>query len=269
VTLAFVAPAVLLILLQTPGCREADFASLRRVVYAGSPIPLALLRDALATFGCAFGQVYGLTETTGAVTHLSPADHAMADSPRLGSCGKPLGTTALRVVDGVGNPLPPGQVGEIVLRSPQVMSGYWELPEATAEATRDGWFHTGDAGYVDADGYLYVHDRIKDMIVSGSENIYPAEVESALSGHPAVADVGVIGVPDARWGEAVKAIVVRKKGADATEAELIAYCRARIAHYKAPKSVAFADALPRNASGKILKRELRAPYWVGHERQVN
>jgi acyl-CoA synthetase (AMP-forming)/AMP-acid ligase II len=165
--------------------------------------------------------------------------------------------------------LPPGQVGEIVVRTPQLMKGYWRLPEATAVAVQAGWFHTGDAGYFDQDGYLYVHDRVKDMVISGGENIYPAEVESALYGHPAVADVGVIGVPDDRWGEAVKAIVVRKPGVEIGERELIDYCRERIAHYKAPRSVDFVDELPRNPSGKILKRVLRAPYWEGRERQVN
>ena len=185
------------------------------------------------------------------------------------SCGKPISNAELKIVGADGSKLPAGAVGEIVVRSPQVMMGYWNLPEATAATIRDGWLHTGDAGYVDEDGYVYIHDRLKDMIVSGGENVYPAEVESALSGHPAVADVAVIGVPDARWGEAVKAIVVLKQDGDATEAELIAYCRERIAHYKAPKSIEFAESLPRNPSGKILKRVLRAPYWEHRDRQVN
>jgi len=163
----------------------------------------------------------------------------------------------------------PGQIGEIVARSPQNMLGYWISPEATAMTIRDGWLHTGDAGYVDADGYLYIHDRIKDMIISGGENVYPAEVENVLFSHPSVADAAVIGVPDAHWGEAVKAVVVRQTTSTLTDAELIAYCRERIAHYKAPKSVDFVESLPRNPSGKVLKRVLRAPYWVGHERQVH
>lgn len=270
VTITFVVPALLLFLLQTPGCRETDFSSLRLILYGASPIPLDLVRQAMETFKCDFEQVYGMTETTGVVVMLPPADHDPAGSPRMRSCGVPIATTTgMRAVDADGVEVPRGEVGEIVLRSGQVMKGYWNLPEATASTIRDGWFHTGDAGYFDADGYLYVHDRVKDMIVSGGENIYPAEVENALFGHPAVADVGVIGVPDARWGEAVKAIVVLKPHAAATEAELIAYCRERIARYKTPKSVEFADSLPRNASGKILKRVLRAPYWEGRERQVN
>jgi long-chain acyl-CoA synthetase len=270
VTITGFVPAVILFLLQTPGCQQTDFSSLRRIGYGAAPIPLDLLTSAMATFQCAFVHVYGMTEAPGAVSVLSPEDHLLDSGPRLRSCGKPSATlSGLRIVDRAGLDVPTGEVGEIVLRSEQVMLGYWNQPEATASAIQDGWFHTGDAGYLDADGYLYLHDRIKDLIISGGENIYPAEVESALFGHPAVADVGVIGVPDARWGEAVKAVVVRQPDASVTEAELIAYCRERIAHYKAPKSVDFTDALPRNASGKILKRELRAPYWADRERQVN
>jgi long-chain acyl-CoA synthetase len=269
VTHTFFVPALLLFLLQAPGCQETDFSSLQLIVYGASPSPLDLQLDAMATFKCDFGQLYGLTETTGVITVLPPAEHDPSGGPRMRSCGKPLSNAEIRVVDGDRNDLPAGQVGEIVVRSEQVMKGYWNLPEATAEAIRDGWFHTGDAGYVDEDGYLYVHDRVKDMIISGGENIYPAEVESALFGHPAVADVDVIGVPDERWGEAVKAIVVRKPDGEVGEAELIAYCRERIAHYKAPKSVDFAEELPRNPSGKILKRILRAPFWEGRDRQVN
>ena len=270
VTVTFFVPALLLFLLQTPGCQETDFSSLRLIAYGASPIPLDLLKTAIATFGCAFEHWYGMTETAGVITRLPFADHDASGGARMRSCGKPIGTMrGLRVVDATGGEAPVGEVGEIVVQSGQVMLGYWNRPDATAGAIRDGWFHTGDAGYLDADGYLYIHDRVKDMIISGGENIYPAEVESALFGHPAVADVGVIGVPDERWGEAVKAIVVRRDGLEVTEAALITYCRERIAHYKAPKSVDFADTLPRNASGKILKRELRAPYWVGRERQVN
>jgi acyl-CoA synthetase (AMP-forming)/AMP-acid ligase II len=162
-----------------------------------------------------------------------------------------------------------GEVGEVAIRSDVVMKGYWRNPEATMAAIRDGWFHTGDAAFFDAEGYLFIHDRVKDMIVSGGENIYPAEVENAIFGHPDVADVAVIGVPDEKWGEAVKAIVVAKPGASPDPAEIIAYARARIAGYKVPKSVDFTHALPRNPSGKILRRELREPYWRGHVRRVS
>jgi acyl-CoA synthetase (AMP-forming)/AMP-acid ligase II len=260
VTLTFLVPALLLFMLQTPGCQDVDYSSLRRIVYGASPIAVDVLRAALTTFTCEFCHLYGLTETTGVVTCLPPEEHALTDSPRLRSCGKPLSNAEIKVVDIDDVELRSGQVGEIVVRSPQNMHGYWNRPEATAATIRDGWLHTGDAGYVDADGYLYIHDRVKDMIISGGENVYPAEVENVLFGHPAVADAAVIGVPDARWGEAVKAVVVLRATRPATEAELIAYCRERIAHYKAPKSVDFVESLPRNASGKVLKRELRAQY---------
>ncbi|HUC69315.1 MAG TPA: fatty acid--CoA ligase [Stellaceae bacterium] len=269
ITKALFVPAMMLFLLQAPQCRETDFSSLELVVYGASPAPLDLLRNAVKTFGCALAQLYGLTETTGGITYLPPEDHGEHGIERMKSCGKAMEGVELKVVDAAGKALPPGEIGEVICRTPQVMRGYWNLEEATRRAIRDGWFHTGDAGYLDRDGYLYIYDRVKDMIVSGGENIYPAEVESALFGHPAIADVAVIGVPDAQWGEAVKAIVVKRPGASVAAAELIDYARQRIAGYKVPRSVDFVDALPRNPAGKILKRELRKPYWRGRERQVN
>ncbi|HYM31893.1 MAG TPA: fatty acid--CoA ligase [Candidatus Cybelea sp.] len=262
-------PAMMLFLLQVPQCRDTDFSSLELIVYGASPAPLDLLRNAVKVFGCGLAQVYGLTETTGAITYLGPEDHGEHAVERMKSCGKPMGGVELKVVDARGREVPAGEVGEIVCRTPQVMLGYWNLPQESARAVRDGWFYSGDAGYLDKDGYLFIYDRVKDMIVSGGENIYPAEVESALFGHPAIADVAVIGVPDPRWGEAVKAIVVKKPGAEVSVKELIDFARERIAGYKVPRSVDFMDALPRNPSGKILKRELRKPYWANRERQVN
>lgn len=266
---ALFVPAVVLLLVQHPKAKETDFSSMKTILYGASPIPLDLLRTGMQTFGCDFVQGYGLTETCGAAICLAPADHDPAGSPRMRSCGRPLPGVEVRIVDPLGRDLPPGEVGEIVIRSGLNMVGYWRRPEDTAKTIRDGWLHTGDAGYRDADGYVYIHDRVKDMIVSGAENIYPAEVESALFGHPAIADVAVIGVPDEKWGEAVKAVIVLKPGATAEAAEIIAFARTRIAAYKAPKTVDFVDVLPRNPSGKLLKRELRKPYWEGRDRQVN
>lgn len=262
-------PAIILFLVQTPQIHETDLSSLKIIIYGAAPIPADLLRQALKIFPCGFQQVYGATETTGAITLLPPEDHDPDDPKKLLSCGYAQSNVELRIVGDDGTDCAPNQVGEIAVRSPQIMKGYWKLPEATARAMRGDWYFTGDAGYLDEKGYLYIYDRVKDMVVSGGENIYPAEVESALFGHPAIADVAVIGVPDDRWGEAVKAIVVKKQGAEVTPAELIAWARERIAGYKLPKSIDFVDTLPRNPTGKILKRELREPYWKGKERRVN
>ncbi len=262
-------PAMILFLVQAPQIRETDLSSLRLIVYGAAPIPVDLLKQAMGIFPCGFQQVYGLTETTGAITLLPPEDHDPSDPKKLLSCGYAQTGVELRIVDDAGKDLPLGQVGEIAIRSPQVMHGYWRLPDATKRAIQGDWFFSGDAGYLDNKGYLFIYDRVKDMIVSGGENIYPAEVESALFGHPDVADVAVIGVPDDRWGEAVKAVVVKKPGAGVTAGELIAWARDRIAGYKLPKSVDFIEALPRNPTGKILKRELRLPYWGDKVRQVN
>ena len=266
----FLVPAAIQILLNHPRVNEVDFSRLKYVTYGASPIPLELMREAMRVLGCGFVQMYGMTETSGTIVALDPEDHVPEGSPRMRSVGKPLAGVEIKIIDEAGNPVPAGAVGEIATRSNKNMRGYWNNPDATA-ATIDaeGWLRTGDAGYLDEDGYLYIHDRVKDMIISGGENVYPAEVENALYSHPKVADVAVIGVPDAKWGEAVKACVVVKAGEDLSEAELIAHARTLIAGYKCPKSVDFIEALPRNPSGKILRRELRAPYWVGKARNVN
>jgi long-chain acyl-CoA synthetase len=211
-------------------------------------------------------QVYGLTETTGAITELSSADHDPG-GPRqhlLRSAGKPYPWVEMKAVDPVtGADCGPGEVGEIWTRSRQNSPGYWHKPDDTAAAfDTDGWLHTGDAGYLDDEGFVFLTDRIKDMIVSGAENVYPIEVESALAEHPDVADVAVIGVPDDRWGETVKAVVVRCPGSTLSADELIAWAKDRVAGFKRPRSVDFVDELPRNPSGKLLKRVLREPYWV-------
>ncbi len=277
ITETFVVPAVLMFLLATPALATTDVSSLRTVFYGASPISEDVLVRSMAALGCDFAQVYGLTETTGAITSLMPADHD-PDGPRanlLRSAGRPFDHVELRIVDpDTGRDQPAGEVGEVWTRSDQNMIGYWNKPEETAAAlTEDGWFRTGDAGWLDDEGYLFLHDRIKDMIVSGGENVYPAEVENALLAHPDVADAAVIGVPDERWGETVKGIVVRASGAPADdgalEADIIAATRVRLAHYKCPTSIDFVDALPRNPSGKVLKRELRRPYWNESERNIN
>lgn len=264
----FLVPAVIQFLLQVPGADRTDFSSLQRVFYGASPISEDVLLGATRLFNCSFTQLYGLTETAGAGTALDGPSHEPSRG-KLRSCGKPYPGIDVRVVDGEGKDVPQGAVGEIVIRSPTVMKGYWGNPEATAKAIVDGWFLTGDAGYFDEEGYLFIHDRVKDMIVSGGENIYPAEVENALMSHAEIADVAVIGVPDDKWGEAVKACVVLKPDSKLTADDVVTFCKSRIASYKCPKSVDFLAALPRNPSGKILRRELREPHWAGRERRVN
>jgi fatty-acyl-CoA synthase len=266
----FLVPAAMQFVVRLPRARQIDYSRLKYILYGASPIPAALLRECMEVFGCGFVQLYGMTETTGMLTVLAPEDHTTEDRPHMRSAGKPLPGIEVAILDAEGRHLPPGQTGEIATRSEAVMAGYWKLPEASARTIgSDGWLRTGDAGMIDADGFVYVQDRIKDMIISGGENIYPAEVESALFGHPAIAEVAVIGVPDEKWGEAVKAMVVLRPGASATAQELMDYARQRIAGYKVPKSIDFIPAMPRNATGKILRRQLRDPYWAGRERQVN
>jgi long-chain acyl-CoA synthetase len=272
ITNAFAVPAVLQFMLSVPGVEKMDFSALRCMVYGASPISVEVLAKSIETFKCDFIQAYGLTETTGAIVTLMPEDHDPTgpNAHRLRSAGKAIGGVELRIVSpDTGTDAKVGEVGEIWSRTGQNMLGYWKKPEETAKTiTEDGWLKTGDAGYLDDDGYLYIHDRVKDMIVSGGENIYPAEVENCLMSHPDIADVAVVGVPSEKWGETVKALVVKKEGSDPTPESIIAFAKERIASYKCPTSVDWIDALPRNPSGKILKRELRAPYWEGKERNV-
>jgi fatty-acyl-CoA synthase len=268
VTDGLLAPAVLLALLQHPACATTDLSSYRMVAYGAAPISEELLAQAMQRFHGQFVQLYGMTENLGISTYLPPDAHDPGRG-KLRSAGIPYRCNELRIAGPDGAELPRGQVGEVLVRCPAVMRCYWKRPEDTAETVRDGWLHTGDAGYVDADGFLYIMDRVKDMIVSGGENIYPAEVENAVFSHPAVADVAVIGVPDEKWGEAVKAVVVPKPGQQLDADELLAFVRKRIAGFKVPRSVDIVAALPRNASGKVLKRDLREPYWKGRARRVN
>jgi fatty-acyl-CoA synthase len=269
ITKLFMVPAAMQFVVRQPRARQVDFSRLKYMLYGASPIPAALLKECIEVFKCGFVQMYGMTETTGTIVALAPEDH-IEGLDRMRSAGKALPGVELAILDADGKRLPPGEVGEIATRSGSNMVGYWNLPEATAKTLdADGWLRTGDAGYMDKDGYLYIHDRIKDMIISGGENIYPAEVESAICDHPDVAEVAVIGVPDDKWGEAVKAIVVMKSGRQASSSDIINFTRERIAGFKTPKTVDFIEALPRNASGKILRRHLRDPHWAGKDRQVN
>jgi len=266
----FLVPAAIQFLLADPACAETDFSSVRYVLYGASPIPLDLLRQALEVFDAGFVQLYGMTETCGQATYLPPEDHTPQGNQRMRSAGKPMRGIELAVLDpDSGRKLATGEVGEVAIRSPTNMTGYWHLPEATEKTMQEGWVRTGDAGYLDEDGYVYIHDRIKDMIISGGENIYPAELESALYSHPDVADVAVIGVPDERWGEAAKAVIVPAEGVEPDPDAILAFARERLAGYKVPKSVDFVEALPRNPTGKLLKRDLREPYWQDRERRVN
>ncbi|HEV7205195.1 MAG TPA: long-chain-fatty-acid--CoA ligase [Jatrophihabitans sp.] len=263
-------PAVMHVLNQSPAARSADFSALRQLVYGGAPISEPLLRASVATFGADFFQSYGLSETMGVTTLLGPDQHRLdGDLSRLRSAGRAIDGVELEIRDAVdGTRLGVGASGEIVVRAPSVTPGYWQRPDATADAfTADGFFRTGDMGTLDDEGFLYIRDRIKDMIVTGGENVYPAEVESVLAGHPAIVDVAVIGVPDERWGEHPLAVVVAR-GDALDPADVITYAREHMAHYKCPAEVVFVPELPRNPSGKVLKRELRAPYWIGHDRGI-
>ncbi|MBW8486137.1 long-chain-fatty-acid--CoA ligase [Actinomadura sp. PM05-2] len=269
---AFIVPAVLQFMCEVPGAAGRDYSALRAITYGASPITSEVLRRALETFGAPLFQLYGMTETTGAIVQLEPEDHDPQGPRRrlMRSAGRPYAWVEVRIADPAGEgEVPAGEVGEVLVRSPQNTPGYWNRPAETARLLPGGgWLRTGDAGYLDEEGYLFLTDRIKDMIVTGAENVYPIEVEEVLAAHPAVADVAVIGVPDERWGETVKAVVVPRPGTAPTEAELLEYARERLAGFKRPRSVDLVDALPRNPSGKILKKDLRAPYWAGRGRSI-
>jgi fatty-acyl-CoA synthase len=271
ITRFFIVPAALQMLIQHPLARETDFSRLQYVLYGAAPIPLELLRQAVETIPNAqFMQCYGMTETTGTICILPPSDHDMAGNARMRSAGRASPGVEIRIVDAEGYELPRGAVGEIATRSSNNMLHYWNLPEATAKTMDgEGWVRTGDAAYMDEDGYVFIQDRIKDMIITGGENVYPAEVESAIYGHPDIAEVAVIGVPDARWGEAVKACVVPRPGHSVDPDSVIAWARSRIAGFKVPKSIDVIPALPRNPTGKVMRRSLREPYWAAMERQIN
>jgi acyl-CoA synthetase (AMP-forming)/AMP-acid ligase II len=268
VTDALLVPTMIQMLVDDPGVAGSDMSSLVHLVYGASPISEAVLERARKVFPAAgFTQAYGMTELSPCATVLTPADHDNLALHR--SAGRAAPHVEVRIVDTEDEEVPRGEVGEIVVRGDNVMLGYWNRPEDTAEAVRDGWMHTGDGGRMDENGYVFIVDRIKDMIVTGGENVYSAEVENALASHHAVAACAVIGVPDPDWGERVHAVVVLLPGRTATADEIRTHCKTLIAGYKAPRTVDFVDALPMSGAGKILKRELRKRYWDGSENQVS
>ncbi len=261
-------PTMIQMLLDHPKAEATDFSSIRLTLYAGSAISLGLIKRAIARMPGKFMQFYGATEAGGAFSILRPDEHDLDNEARLQSCGRPLPLIAFRIVDAEGRDMPEGEPGELLVRSPSITAGYWKQPEATAKVLQNGWYRTGDVARRDAEGLYYIVDRVKDMIVSGGENIYSAEVENALSTHPDVAQVAVIGVPDPRWGEAVMACVVCHERTSLDEGNLLAHARSILAAYKVPKRIVFMDSFPLVPSGKISKKDLRAPYWDGHERAV-
>jgi long-chain acyl-CoA synthetase len=271
-TTMFLAPTMIHMLTTSGAHREYDLSSLHTIFYGGGPMYVEQQQEAVRTFGPIFCQVFAQGEAPMVCTTLPKGEHRAGDDPvmqrRLGSAGRETTGVQVRVVDDSDHAVPPGTPGEIVVRGDLVMKGYWKRPDATAETLRNGWLHTGDVGHLDEDGYLYITDRKKDMVISGGANIYPREVEEVICTHPAVHEVAVIGVPDEKWGESVKALVVLRSAAQASEAEIIEHCRLRLASYKKPTSVEFLPELPKNAYGKILKRELRERYWAGRDRNV-
>ncbi len=272
ISVVLLVPAMIQMLLDHPDLDSSPYDDLALMTYGGAPISTKLLRRAMAAFGCDFLQGYGMTETTSVATILDREDHALAAESRadlLLSCGRPAVGTEVRIVGGDGAELPIGQTGEVVLRGPQLMQAYWNRADATAAALQSGWLRTGDAGHLDEAGYLFLTDRVKDMIVSGGENIYPREIEEVLRRLEDVSDVAVIGIPDDRWGEVPLAFIVAQPAATLTAKQVVQHCRAWLAGFKCPRTVVFVEELPRNATGKVLKRELRAPYWDEAGRQVS
>ena len=268
-----IVPTHLVTMLALPDIEKYDLRSLKRIWYAASPMPAELLRRGMEKFGTIFMQGYGQSESGPDITFMSRKSHQVLDKPPeeqkvLASCGQPCMGVHVRVVDESNNDVEPYRMGEIVLQSKTVMVEYWNKPDETRDVMADGWLHTGDIGYYDQQGYVYIADRKKDMIISGGENIYPREIEEVLYRHPAVAEAAVIGIPDEVWIERVHALVVLKEGQFSKEDEIMSFCKSGLARYKAPKSVEFVESLPKNPQGKILKREFRKKYWEGLERKI-
>ncbi len=273
ITELFLPPTVIYVLLDQPGIEQRDFSSLRYFLYGAAPMSTEKLKRALAVFGPVMIQGFGQSEAPAGVACLAPEEHfergELASDRRLASCGRPFPLTRVSIQNERNEILADGEIGEICVRGDIVMKGYYRDPQRTAETIIDGWLHMGDIGFIDGEGYLHITDRKKDMIITGGFNVFSTEVESVINGHPAVRDCSVIGVPDEKWGEAVKAIVELKPGMSASDEEIIALCKARLGSVKAPKTVDFIAQLPRSPAGKVLKRTLREPFWAERERRVN
>ena len=272
VTEMYLPPTVIYRLLETPGIEERDFSSLKYLIYGAAPMSTEKLRRAIEVFGPVLFQGYGQAEAPTAIAYLRPEEHfrgdEIAEDARLSAAGRAAPMVRVEIMDETGTILAAGQTGEICVRGDLVMRGYYNAPEKTAETIIDGWLHTGDIGHLDDEGYLHITDRKKDLIISGGFNVYPSEVEQVIWAHPAVQDCAVIGVPHPEWGEAVTAVVELNEGAELAEDELLAYCRPKLGGIKTPKQALFVDALPRSPNGKVLKKDIREPYWRGHERRI-
>jgi len=265
-------PTLIMSLLENPNFEKYDLKSLKAIYYGAAPIAVEPLKRMIKLMKCKLSQTYGLTETFVPISILKPEDHVLEgnaeDRQRMAAAGRAVMGVKVKIVDEQGQEVETGAIGEIVVKGENVMKGYWNQPELTKEVLKDGWLHTGDMGRMDALGYLYIVDRKKEMIISGGENIYAKEVEDVLFSHPSVAQAVVIGVPDDKWGEAVKGLVIKKNGAEVSEDELIDFCKNRLSSYKKPKSIEFMDSFPKSTVGKVLKRELRQKYWEGKERKI-
>ncbi|MEJ6011909.1 class I adenylate-forming enzyme family protein [Novosphingobium aquae] len=272
VTEFFLPPTVIYALLEAPGIEKVDFSSVRYLLYGAAPMSVDKLKKAIALWGPVLAGGYGQSEAMGTICNLRPDEHLiggqLASDERLSSVGRPNPLVRVKIMDDANCPLPRGETGEICVRGDLIMKGYYKAPDKTAETIVDGWLHTGDIGHIDAEGYVHITDRKKDMIITGGFNVYPSEVEQVIWSHPAVQDCAVIGVPDAKWGEAVKAVVELNPGQSASVEDIIALCKDKLGSVMAPKSVDFIDRLPRSPVGKVLKKDLRATYWAGRSTKI-